>query len=109
MTATAPLAGRAASDGDYERLGLSRGTVAPWGDVPAPAADAAASGGGTPMRTWTTARARRYLSDQGFTELQKPLAPLVRINLDLPDGHSLQKVQRFTPGSYSAATGHADV
>ena len=32
MTTTTPLAGRAASDADYERLGLSRNTVAPWED-----------------------------------------------------------------------------
>jgi hypothetical protein len=32
MTATTPLAGRAASDADYQPLGLSRGTVAPWKD-----------------------------------------------------------------------------
>ena len=32
MTTTTPRAGRAASDADYQRLGLSRGTVAPWED-----------------------------------------------------------------------------
>src|SRR5271170_5917739 len=32
MTTTTPLAGRAASDADYQRLGLSRDTVAPWED-----------------------------------------------------------------------------
>jgi hypothetical protein len=36
------------------------------------------------------------------------LTPLVRINLDLPDGRSLQE-QRFARESYSAATEHADV
>ena len=33
----------------------------------------------------------------------------MRINLDLPDGRSLQKVQHFAPESYSAAAEHADV
>jgi len=107
---TTPLAGRTASDADYERLGLSRDTVAPW-------EDGARTDGGRGSFEWWYFDA--HLDDgatlvvvfmsKEFTAPQKPLAPLVRINLDLPDGRSLQKVQRFAPGSYSAATGHADV
>jgi hypothetical protein len=44
-----------------------------------------------------------------MTASQKPLAPLIRINLDLPDGRSFQKLQTFAPETYSAATDHADV
>ena len=33
----------------------------------------------------------------------------MRINLDVPDGRSLQKVQHFAPESHSAAAEHADV
>src|SRR3984885_15192886 len=110
MITTTPLAGRAASDADYERLGLSPDTVAPW-------EDGARTDGGRGSFEWWYFDAHLddgaalvvMFMDKDFTEPQKPLAPMVRINLDLPDGRSLQKVQHFTPGSYSAATRHADV
>src|SRR3984885_7085922 len=110
MTTTMPLAGRAASDGDYERLGLSRDTVAPW-------EDGARTDGGRGSFEWWYFDARLddgaalvvVFLDKDFTQPQKPLAPLVRINLDLPDGRSLQKAQCFRPAVYSAATDHADV
>src|SRR6202453_905091 len=110
MTTTTPLAGRAASDADYERLGLSRDTIAPW-------EDGARTDGGRGSFEWWYFDA--HLDDgtalvvvfqtKDFTDPQKPLTPLVRINLDLPDGRSLQKSQRFAPEGYSAATDHADV
>jgi hypothetical protein len=110
MTMATPLAGRAASDGDYQRLGLARGTVAPR-------EDGARTDGGRGSFEWWYFDA--HLDDgaalvvmfmtKDFTQPQKPLSPIVRINLDLPDGRSLQKEQRFPAGSYSAATGHADV
>src|SRR6202167_1100057 len=110
MTTTTPRAGRAASDAAYQRLGLSRGTVAPW-------EDGARTDGGRGSFEWWYFDAHLddgaalvvIFMDKDFTEPQKPLAPLVRINLDLPDGRSLQKVQHFAPESYSAATDHADV
>jgi CrtC N-terminal lipocalin domain len=110
MTKTTPLAGRAASDADYERLGLSRDAVAPW-------EDGARTDGGRGTFEWWYFDA--HLDDgaalvvvfmsKDFTQPHKPLAPMVRINLDLPDGRSLQKAQRFPRESYSAAAGHADV
>jgi len=110
MTTTMPLAGRAASDADYERLGLSRDTIAPW-------EDGARTDGGRGSFEWWYFDAHLddgaalvvVFQDKDFTEPQKPLAPLVRINLDLPDGRSLQKEQRFARDSYSAASEHADV
>src|ERR1700689_1378806 len=107
---TTPLARRAASDADYERLGLSRGSVAAW-------EDGARTDGGRGRFEWWYFDAHLddgaalvvMFMDKDFTGPQKPLAPIVRINLDLPDGRSLQKEQRFGPGSYAAATGHADV
>ncbi len=110
MTTTTPLAGRAASDADYERLGLSRDTVAPW-------EDGARTDGSRGTFEWWYFDAHLddgatlvvVFMDKDLTEPHKPLSPLVRISLDLPDGRSLQKVQRFEPGSYAAATDHADV
>src|ERR1700685_4784309 len=100
MTMTTPLAGRAASDADYERLGLCPGTIAPW-------EDGARTDGGRGSFEWWYFDA--HLDDgaalvvvfqtKDFTEPQKPLTPLVRINLDLPDGRSLQKGKRSGPES----------
>ena len=110
MTTTTPLAGRVASDAGYERLGLARDRVAPW-------EDGARTDGGRGSFEWWYFDAQLddgaalvvIFQDKDFTEPQKPLAPLVRINLDVPDGRSLQKVQHFAPESYSAAAEHADV
>jgi len=110
MTTTAPLAGRAASGADYERLGLSRDAIAPW-------EDGARTDGGPGSFEWWYFDAHLddgaalvvVFQDKDFTEPRKPLTPLVRINLDLPDGRSLQKEQGFAGESYSAATEHADV
>lgn len=110
MTTMTPLAGRAGSDADYERLGLSRDAIAPW-------EDGARTDGGRGTFEWWYFDA--HLDDgaalvvvfqsKDFTDPDKPLTPLVRINLDLPDGRSLQKSQRFPAGSYGAAADRADV
>jgi predicted secreted hydrolase len=110
MTTTTALAGRAVKSTEYERLGLSPDTIAPW-------EDGARTDGGPGNFEWWYFDA--HLDDgaalvimflnKDFTQPHKPLAPLVRINLDLPDGRSLQKEQRYGPGVYSAATDHADV
>ena len=110
MTTTTPLAGRAASDADYERLGLSHGTISPW-------EDGARTDGGRGSFEWWYFDA--HLDDgaslvvifmnKDFTQPHKPLAPVIRINLDLPDGQSFEKSQTFAPEEYSAATDHADV
>jgi hypothetical protein len=83
MTTTTPLAGRAASDADYDRLGISRDTIALW-------EDGARTDGGRGTFEWYfdahldggTALAVVFQS-KDFTQPQKPLTPLVRVNLDL--------------------------
>ena len=109
-TSTTPLAGRATDDSDYRRLGLSQDSIAPW-------EDGARTDGGRGSFEWWYFDA--HLDDgaalvvmfmnKDVTESQKPLDPLVRINLDLPDGRSLQKTQHYAPKLYSAGTDHADV
>jgi predicted secreted hydrolase len=109
-TTTTPLAGRATSAADYQRLGLSHSTIAPW-------EDGARTDSGRGSFEWWYFDA--HLDDgaalvvmfmnKDVTESQKPLDPLVRINLDLPDGRSLQKTQHFAPELFSAGTDHADV
>src|ERR1700722_18855894 len=39
----------------------------------------------------------------------KALSPLIRLDLDLPDGRQFEKVTHYPPGEWSAATDHADV
>jgi predicted secreted hydrolase len=110
MTLTTPLAARAVSNADYRRLGLSRDTVAPWED------GARTSGGPGSFEWWyfdahldDGAALVIMFMNKDFTQPHKPLAPLLRINLDLPDGRSFQKAQSFEPHVYSAATDHAEV
>ena len=101
-TTTTHLAGRATSDADYKRLGLSKDSVAPW-------EDGARTDGGRGTFEWWYFDA--HLDDgaalvvmfmnKDVTEPQKPLDPLVRINLDLPGGRSLQKTQHYAPEDYS--------
>jgi hypothetical protein len=40
---------------------------------------------------------------------KKPLSPMIRLNLDLPDGRSFTIIRDFPAESFSAATDHADV
>ena len=42
-------------------------------------------------------------------EPQKPLSPLLRLDLDLPDGRHFLKIVRYPPAAWSAARDHADV
>ena len=110
MAVATHLAGRATGDADYERLGLSKDAVAPWED------GARTDGGRGSFEWWYfdahlddgTALVVMFM-DKDVTEPHKPLDPLVRINLDLSDGRSLQKTQHFAPEDYSAGTDHADV
>ena len=89
MTTATLLAGRAISDADYQRLGLSQDTIAPW-------EDGARTDGGRGTFEWWYFDAHLddgaalvvMFMDKDVTEPQKPLDPLVRINLDLPDGRS---------------------
>ncbi len=109
MTVAAPLAGRATSEDDYRRLGLSPDVVA-W-------EDGARTDGGRGTFEWWYFDAHLddgatlvvVFLDKDFTQPRRPLSPQVRINLDLADGRSLEKVQSFPPEAYSAATDHADV
>jgi hypothetical protein len=40
---------------------------------------------------------------KNFTDITKPLAPMIRIDLDLPDGTSCNKIARFEPDEFSAS------
>jgi hypothetical protein len=106
----APLAVTASSDADYERLGLARNDIKPWED-----------GARTDDRpgTYEWWYFDAHLEDgtklvvvfmnKDLTTPQKPLEPVIRLNLDLADGRSFEKFVTFGPAVWSSARDHADV
>jgi CrtC N-terminal lipocalin domain len=105
-----PLAVTASAEEDYRRLGLDRGTVRPWED-----------GARTDNRrgTYEWWYFDAHLQDgstlvvvflnKDINSPNKPLEPTIRLNLDLADGRSFEKVVSFPASAWSAATEHADV
>jgi predicted secreted hydrolase len=95
---------------DYERIGIKPDEVAPW-------EDGARTDGSAGTYEWWYFDA--HLDDgaklvvtfftKPFTEIDKPLAPMIRIDLDLPDGTSHSKVADFKPEEFSAAKDRCDV
>jgi hypothetical protein len=47
--------------------------------------------------------------NKDIAEPQKALSPLLRLDLDLPDGRHFEKLVHYPPGDWSAAKDHADV
>jgi hypothetical protein len=109
-THTAPLAVMASEDADYERLGLARDAIALWED-----------GGRTDNRrgTYEWWYFDSHLDDgsslvvvfqnKDFATPNDPLTPMIRIDLDLEDGRSYQKLATYAPESWQASTSGADV
>jgi len=104
------LAVMASSPADYERLGLSPTSIAPW-------EDGARTDNSAGTYEWWYFDA--HLADgaklvvtfmnKDLAEPQKPLSPLLRLDLDLPDGRHFEKLVNFSPSDWSAAKDHADV
>jgi hypothetical protein len=95
---------------DYERIGISPDHVAPW-------EDGARTDGSAGTYEWWYFDA--HLDDgaklvvvfftKDFAEVDKPLAPMIRIDLDLPDGTSYNKIARFQPTDFAASKDNCDV
>ncbi len=95
---------------DYERIGIQRDHVLAW-------EDGARTDGRAGTYEWWYFDAR--LDDgaklvvvfftKNFTDISRPLAPMIRINLDLPDGRSFNKVAEWKPGEFAAARDRCDV
>jgi hypothetical protein len=91
ITSIAPLAETASSDADYQRLGLARGYIEPWED-----------GARTDDRPGTYewwyfdahlkdgTKLVVVFMDKDLATPQKPLEPMIRLNLDLADGRSFK-------------------
>lgn len=98
------------SAADYARFGLDRDAIAAWED-----------GARTDNRAGTYewwyfdahlddgARLVVIFMNKDLTSIGRPLSPLLRLNLDLPDGRSFEKMVAFRPEQWSAAKDHADV
>jgi hypothetical protein len=103
MNASLSRLGAAAQD--YERIGISPDAVAGW-------EDGARTDGGPGTYEWWYFDA--HLDDgaklvvvfftKHFTDIGKPLAPMIRIDLDLPDGTTYNKIAEFTPEDFTAST-----
>jgi CrtC N-terminal lipocalin domain len=106
----APLAVTASSDADYARLGLARNSINPW-------EDGARTDDRPGSYEWWYFDAHLndgsklvvVFMDKDLATPQKPLEPTIRLNLDLADGRSFEKLVTFDPGLWSSARDHADV
>src|SRR6266851_1068628 len=104
------LAVSASSPADYERLGLSPTSIAPWED------GARTDDSGGTYEWWyfdahlaDGAKLVVAFMNKEIAEPQKPLSPLLRLELDLPDGRHFEKLVHYPPGEWSTAKDHADV
>lgn len=110
MTTTAPLAVIASSDADYARLGLARKEIKPW-------EDGARTDDRPGSYEWWYFDAHLddgtklvvVFMDKDLATPKKPLEPTIRLNLDLADGRSFEKIVSFDPATWSSAKDHADV
>jgi len=104
------LAVMANSDAEYERLGLSRTSIEPWEDG-ARTDDSAGSYEWWYFDAHLADGAKLVVTfmNKDIAEPQKPLSPLLRLDLDLPDGRHFEKIVRYPPGEWSSASDHADV
>ncbi|AWS42526.1 hydroxyneurosporene dehydrogenase [Streptosporangium sp. 'caverna'] len=103
-------AGIARTDADYRRIGIRPDVVAEWEDGARTDGrrgtyewwyfDAHLDDGATLVVIFMT----KDLSTPG-----KPLSPVIRLNLDLPDGRRYNVIQDFPAASFSARTDRADV
>jgi predicted secreted hydrolase len=104
-----PLAVMADAPDDYTRLGLGP-FVEPW-------EDGARTDNSAGTYEWWYFDA--HLADgaklvvafmnKDIAEPNKPLSPLLRLELDLPDGRRFEKLIHFPAEEWSAARDHADV
>ena len=108
------MAGRLAvlanSPADYQRLGLSPTSIAAWEDG-ARTDDSAGTYEWWYFDAHLADGAKLVVTfmNKDIAEPQKPLSPLLRLNLDLPDGRHFEKIVHYQPGDWSAAKEQADV
>ena len=104
------LAMMASSPADYERLGLSPTSIAPWEDG-ARTDDSAGTYEWWYFDAHLADGAKLVVTfmNKDIAEPQKPLSPLLRLDLDLPDGRHFEKLVHYPLGEWLTAKDRADV
>ena len=104
------LAALANDPEDYQRLGLSSTTIESWEDG-ARTDDSAGTYEWWYFDAHLADGAKLVVAfmNKDIAEPQKPLSPLLRLELDLPDGRRFEKLIHFPAQAWSAARDHADV
>ncbi len=110
MRVTTSLSRLGSTAEDYERIGIKPDQVLPW-------EDGARTDGSAGTYEWWYFDA--HLDDgtklvvvfftKNFTDISKPLAPMIRIDLDLPDGTSYNKIGEWGQEEFSASRDHCNV
>jgi len=98
------------SPADYARFGLDPTTIALW-------EDGARTDGRPGTYEWwyfdahldDGAKVVVVFQNKDIVNPNRPLAPLLRVSLDLPDGRSFEKLLSLPAGAWAAATDRADV
>src|SRR5712664_3468737 len=95
---------------DYERIGIKADEVALWED------GARTDDGAGTYEWWyfdahldDGAKLVVVFNTKSFTEIGKPLAPMIRMNLDLPAHTSYSQVATFEPAEFTATQERCDV
>jgi hypothetical protein len=103
-------AGVANTPEDYERLGLSATSIEPWED------GARTENSAGTYEWWyfdahlaDGAKLVIAFMNKDIAEPQKPLSPLLRMELELPDGRRFEKLEHFPAAAWAAAKDHTDV
>src|SRR6267154_3961739 len=101
------LAVMADSPADYERLGLSPTSIAPWEDG-ARTDDSAGTYEWWYFDAHLADGAKLVVAfmNKEIAEPQKALSALLRLELDLGDGRHFEKLVHYPPGEWSAVTDH---
>lgn len=107
MKQTASIAN---DDSDYRRIGIEPDHVAVW-------EDGARTDGRRGTYEWwyfdahldNGAKLVVIFMTKDLSTPKKPLSPMIRLNLDLPDGRSFTIIRDFPADAYSASIDHADV
>src|ERR1700688_3956146 len=95
---------------DYKRLGLSPTFIEPWEEGARPD-DSAGTYEWWYFDAHLTDGAKLVVAfmNKDIAEPQQPLSPLLRVELDLPDGRRFEKLVHCPASAWSAARDQADV
>ncbi len=95
---------------DYQRIGIKPDQVLPWED------GARTDGGPGTFEWWyfdtnldNGAKIVVEFFNKDFMDINTPLAPMIGLHLNLPDGTSYNKMAEFKPEEFTASKDRCDV